>query len=107
MIAEMEFCADDDEQEIELKMKVVDYYNTILNERTRRKRFVIERGFFDQSGGGDMLSSKRRSPEEREVINSMKIFARFNTKKDHEQLVEGLILEMNLKSLIDQLTFFK
>lgn len=90
-------------------MKVVDYYNTILNERTRRKRFVIERGFFDQSGGGggDMMSSKRRSPEEREIINSMKIFARFNSKQDHEQLVEGLILEMNLKSLIDQLTFFK
>lgn len=47
MIAEMEFCADDDDDEVALKMRVVDYYNTILNERTRRKRFVIERGFLD------------------------------------------------------------
>ncbi len=32
MIAEMEFVGDDEAEEVELKMKVVDYYNAILNE---------------------------------------------------------------------------
>ena len=43
----MEFCPSDDENDMDKKLQVVKYYNELLNERIRRKKFVIERGFLD------------------------------------------------------------
>lgn len=39
----MEFNDDDKPYEIEMKMKVLDIYNQRLDERIKRKKFVIER----------------------------------------------------------------
>ena len=39
----MEFNDDDKEYEIEMKLKVLDIYNLRLDERNKRKQFVIER----------------------------------------------------------------
>ena len=43
LLAEMEFNDDDKEYEIDMKMKVLDIYNIRLDERNKRKLFVIER----------------------------------------------------------------
>jgi transcriptional adapter 2-alpha len=43
LLAEMEFNEDDKDYEIEMKMKVLDIYNLRLDERLKRKEFVIER----------------------------------------------------------------
>lgn len=37
----------------------------------------------------------------------MKVFARFNTKDDHEKLVQSLIKERQLREVIEQLKFFR
>jgi hypothetical protein len=42
---------------------------------------VIERGLLDLKR--QQKYEKKRSKEEREIINSMKIFARFNSEDDH------------------------
>jgi transcriptional adapter 2-alpha len=47
MLADMEFGYDDHPSEIELKLQVIRIYNIKLNERDRRKRFVIDRGLID------------------------------------------------------------
>lgn len=39
----MEFNDDDKDYEIEMKMKVLDIYNLRLDERNKRKEFVISR----------------------------------------------------------------
>lgn len=43
LLAEMEFNDDDKPYEIEMKLKVLDIYNIRLDERIKRKKFVIER----------------------------------------------------------------
>lgn len=47
MLADMEFCLDEHPSERELKLQVIRIYNHKLEERNRRKRFVIERGLVD------------------------------------------------------------
>ncbi len=43
----MEFNDDDKESELKMKFKLLDIYNARLEERIKRKRFVIERGLLD------------------------------------------------------------
>jgi transcriptional adapter 2-alpha len=51
--------------ETELKLKIIEIYNRKLDERERRKAFVIERGLRDYQR---LLAVERRRPrEEREV----------------------------------------
>jgi transcriptional adapter 2-alpha len=47
LLADMEFFDDDDESDVKLKYNVIELYNARLDERIRRKKFVIERGILD------------------------------------------------------------
>jgi len=47
LLADMEFFEEDTEEQIKLKNSVIDLYNARLDERIRRKKFVIERGLLD------------------------------------------------------------
>lgn len=47
LLADMEFFDDDTEQDTQLKNDVIELYNARLDERIRRKKFVIERGLLD------------------------------------------------------------
>lgn len=47
MLADMEFSLDEHPSERELKLQVIRIYNHKLQERNRRKDFVIERGLID------------------------------------------------------------
>lgn len=49
-LADMEFSPDDHPSERELKLQVIRIYNQKLEERTRRRNFVIERGLIDVKG---------------------------------------------------------
>lgn len=101
----MEFNDDDTEEETKLKYQVLEYYNARLDERIRRKKFVIERGLLDLKK--IQKQEKKRSKEERDIINSMKPFARFSEKKEHERRVNNLLKEYQLRVLIRQLKYFK
>lgn len=74
-----------------MKFKILDIYNARLDERIKRKNFVIERDLLDYQKQNNL--DKTRTKEEKEIYNLMKVFARFNTPEDHEKLVEGLIKE--------------
>jgi transcriptional adapter 2-alpha len=47
LLAEMEFNDDDKESELKMKYKLLEIYNARLDERIKRKKFVIERGLLD------------------------------------------------------------
>jgi transcriptional adapter 2-alpha len=81
LLADMEFFDDDTPENIELKNNVIELYNARLDERVRRKKFVIERGLLDLKK--IQKYERKKSKEEREIINQMKIFARFNTEEQH------------------------
>lgn len=50
MLADMEFSPDDHPSERELKLQVLRIYNQKLEERAKRRNFVIERGLIDVKG---------------------------------------------------------
>jgi transcriptional adapter 2-alpha len=105
LLADLEFFDDDTEQDIQLKNEVIELYNARLDERIRRKKFVTERGLLDFRR--TQKYERKKTKEEREIINAMKIFARFNTPEDHEKLVNSLIKERLLREVIEQLKYFK
>ena len=105
LLADMEFFEEDTEEQIQLKNSVIELYNARLDERIRRKKFVIERGLLDLKR--TQKFERKRSKEEREIINSMKIFARFNTEEEHQKLVQNLIKERLLREVIEQMKFFR
>lgn len=105
LLADMEFFDEDTEEQIQLKNSVIELYNARLDERIRRKKFVIERGLLDLKR--TQKYERKRSKEEREIINSMKIFARFNNEEDHQRLVQNLIKERLLREVIEQMKFFR
>lgn len=98
IMADMEFSEDDHPTERELKLKVIEIYNAKLDERERRKRFVIERGLLDYKR--HQQSERRRPKDERELIAQMRPFARFQTPKEHDDFVNGLISAMRLRKQI-------
>ncbi len=66
---------------------------------------MTERGLLDFKR--IQKDERKKTKEEREIINAMKIFARFNTPDEHEKLVNSLIKERTLREIIEQLKYFK
>jgi hypothetical protein len=83
----LDFVEGEHATETELKLKILEIYNAKLDERERRKAFIIERGLLDYKR---LLSAERRRPrEEREIYDAFRPFARFLSPKEHEDLVRG------------------
>ena len=98
IIADMEFSKDDHPSERELKLQVLQIYNEKLQERERRKRFVIDRNYVDFKAQQNL--DRRRSKEERDLVARMKVFARFQTQEEHDAVVEGLLKARRLRKQI-------
>lgn len=96
---------DDDENEIQLKKKILEIYNKRLDERIKRKNFVIDRGLLDLKKQNHL--DRYRSPEEKEIYNLMKIFSRFQTEEEHDRLVQNIVKERNLRRRIEELRAYK
>lgn len=105
LLADMEFHDDESQENVRLKENVIELYNARLDERIRRKKFVIERGLLDLKSV--QRTERKYSKEEREIVNKCKIFARFHTKEEHEKFVNGLIKERALRDAIEQLKYFR
>ena len=76
-----------------------------MEERYKRKKFVIERDLLDFNKQN--LIDKSRSKEEKDIYNLMKVFARFNTPEDHEKLVQGIIKEKQIRLRIEELNNYR
>jgi transcriptional adapter 2-alpha len=100
-LAEMEFNADDTEEEIKMKYCILEIYNRRLKEREKRKKFVIERGLLNLKE--QFAREKQMSEDEREIRNFLKPFMRFQSKEEHEELVQCLLKDLEIKKAIDQL----
>jgi len=99
-LADMEFKEEDTKWERELKLKVLDIYNSKLDARIERKKFILERGLLERK-------EKKRSKEEREVYNNMRVFARFHSAEEHEAFIQGLLNEIRLRKRIEQLQHYR
>ncbi|CAL5869614.1 uncharacterized protein PFLUO_LOCUS3844 [Penicillium psychrofluorescens] len=87
--------------ETELKMTVVDIYNSRLTARTERKKILFEHNLLEYRKA--TAQDKKRSKEERDLLNKAKPLARMMNRKDFEDLNKGLEYEHNLRLAISQL----
>ncbi|KAL1976825.1 hypothetical protein VTN31DRAFT_3107 [Thermomyces dupontii] len=87
--------------EMELKMTVAEIYNSKLTQRTERKKILFEHNLLDYRK--NTAQEKKRTKEEREVLNKAKPFARMMNHEDFEEFCKGLEYEHNLRLAIAQL----
>lgn len=104
-LSELEFHDDDTKEERNAKMKILQIYNRELDERAKRKKFVIERNLFDIKK--QIAFERKLSKEDRDIYNCLKPFARFVKNEQFHELFEGFVLEKNLKLRLNQLNYYK
>jgi transcriptional adapter 2-alpha len=100
-VKDMVFTEDDTQEEIDLKLMVLDIYNSRLDKRIEKKRFILERGLLDYKK--NQTADKKRTREERELYNRTRVFARLQTSEDYEMFVDGLLKEQRCRDRIVQL----
>jgi len=100
-VKDLQFGFDDDLAENELKLLILDIYNSRLTVRADRKRVMFEHNLVDYRR--NQAIEKRRSREERELVNKAKPFARLMPNRDFEDFVNGLLQEWRLRREIFQL----
>lgn len=69
-----------------------------LDERKRRKDFILERNLLYPDP-----FEKHLSPEERELYNRLKVFMRFHSKENHDKLLKSVIEEHRIVRRIQEL----
>jgi len=98
LLADMEFKETDSEIERNVKLRVLQIYASRLDERKRRKTFILERNLlFPNSFEKDL------SPEEKAIYDRFKVFMRFHTLEEHELLMRSLIGEYRLRKRVQEL----
>ena len=105
LLADMQFAEGEHPSDVALKLEVIRIYNRKLDERQKRKDFVVRRGLLDYKR---VLSAERRRPkEEREIISRMRPFARFQSPEEHEAFIQGMLKAKKLRRRIEQLQFYR
>lgn len=89
------------DDEIQLKLTVLDIYNGRLTRRAERKRVIFEHGALDYKK--NQANEKKRSKEERDLILKTKPFARLMNAHDYEAFVEDLLTELTTRRRIAEL----
>ncbi|KAB1221705.1 Transcriptional adapter ADA2b [Morella rubra] len=98
LLAEMEFKDTDTEEEREIKLRVLRIYSKRLDERKRRKDFILERNLLHPNP-----FEKDLSPEERAICRRYDVFMRFHTKEEHDDLLQTVITEHRMLKRIQEL----
>ncbi|KAG4304367.1 hypothetical protein PORY_002077, partial [Pneumocystis oryctolagi] len=89
------------EDVIELKLTVLDIYNSKLNKRAERKRVIFEHGLLDYRK--KLINEKKLTKDERELVNRTKAYARLQNARDYDAFVEGLLNELQIRRKISEL----
>ncbi|KAI5459749.1 transcriptional adaptor-like protein [Mariannaea sp. PMI_226] len=89
------------EPEMDLKLTVMDIYNCRLTQRVERKKIIFEHNLLDYRENTKI--EKKRTKEEKELLQKAKPFARIMNRKDFEDLNQGILDELNLRQAITQL----
>ncbi|KAL0915502.1 hypothetical protein M5K25_015925 [Dendrobium thyrsiflorum] len=97
-LADMEFKETDTETDRELKLRVLHIYLSRLEERRRRKDFILERNLLYPHP-----LEKELANEDREVFHRYKVFMRFLSQEEHDALVSSVIEERRIRRRIQEL----
>ncbi|KAF7727527.1 Transcriptional adapter ada2 [Apophysomyces ossiformis] len=97
-VKDMVFNEDDTQEEIDLKVMVLDIYNSRLDRRMERKKMIFERGLLEFKR--QQAIERKRQKDEREIYQKTRVFCRLQTASDYETLVQGLVHEQQLRDRI-------
>jgi len=84
---------------------MIEIYNSRLQERARRKQFILERNLLNVKRQQNL--EKKRSQYERDLHGTMRVFARFLTSTEYNMLLEGLAAEHRIRSRISELKEYR
>ncbi|CAA2999250.1 transcriptional adapter ADA2-like [Olea europaea subsp. europaea] len=98
LLADMEFKDTDSNGDRELKLRVLHIYSKRLDERKRRKDFVLERNLLYPDPFEEDLTM-----EEKDLCHHYKVFMRFHSREEHEQLLRSIIEENRILKRIQDL----
>jgi len=104
-IADMEFVRGDTPEDRELKLKVLQIYNEKLDEREKRKKFVLNRHLFDYR---QYVQNDLKIPmDERDLIHRMRLFERFHTPDEHKKFILDILKAKRLRKEIAKLQMYR
>ena len=89
------------EPEMELKMVVMDIYNSRLTSRADRKKVIFEHNLLDYKKNTTL--EKRKTKEEKALVDKVKPFARMMNHSDFSDFAQSINEELNLRQAIAQL----
>jgi len=79
----------------------MDIYNTKLRQRVERKKVIFEHNLLEYRKNAGL--DKKRSKDERDLLQKAKPFARMMNRVDFEEFDKGLVEEQHLRHAIAQL----
>lgn len=89
------------EDEVQLKLTILDIYNSRLTRRAERKRVIFEHNALEYKK--NQANEKKRTKEERDLVMKTKPFARLMNAEDYEIFVDDLLAELNTQRKIAEL----
>ena len=104
-IKDMVFDPEDGETEVELKLTILNIYNSRLTSRAERKRTMLEHDLLEYRK--NVAVEKKRSKEEREFLNNVKCFARIMTPQDYQVFVANILTELHCRRRIAELQEYR
>ena len=125
VISSLEINYDDEEMDILFKLSQVDRYRYRLADREQRKVLAREFGllssatiFTTGTSGGKPKSQQTKktkssssgsssSKDDKEIVEKLRVFARFLSFKDHKQYCDNLQREKDLRSQIKELSRYR
>ena len=105
LISELDFGDEDTEEEQAQKLKLIEIYNKRLDERERRKAFVLSRGLVKVKR--QQLIDRRRTNAEKDVLGKLRVLARYMPHPQWEALSDGLTIEGRLRARIQELKEYR
>jgi Myb-like DNA-binding domain/Zinc finger, ZZ type len=104
-IADMEFIPGESEQDRQIKLQVLAIYNSKLDEREKRKTFVLSRKLFDYR---QYQQEYQKLPtDERDLVHRMRLFERFHTPAEHKIFIDDLLKAKRLRKEIARLQMYR
>lgn len=105
LLQDMEFLPTDSKEDVELKLKVLQIYNSRLDNRNNRKQFLIDRNLLDYRK--KHIEENKLPADERDLVNRMRLFARFQSPKEYEDLIQNLLKAKRMRKEIAKLQMYR
>ncbi|CUM63148.1 uncharacterized protein PRCAT00000715001 [Priceomyces carsonii] len=100
-VKDLIFDPDDQAGDIELKLTVLDIYNSRLTSRAERKRILLLNNLLNYRK--NISLDKRKSKEEKELQRKINAFIRILTPSDFESFSKDILTELKCRMRIQQL----